>query len=76
MTAGELAFCVREQEKNEWDRWSALLAITHNNGVAKKSDAKRPEDFNPYHQKQVIDLNTPEGREQFRRDIKRAKGER
>ena len=73
---GELAFCVKAQEKNAWDKWSTLLAVCHNNGVAKRSDAKKPEDFNPYHERHEIDINTPEGREKFRRDIARAKGKR
>lgn len=34
--------------RDEWDRWSALLSLTHNVHCASRSDQKKPRDFHPY----------------------------
>lgn len=36
------------RDRSEWRRFSALMALIHNVNCSKKSDAKRPSDFDPY----------------------------
>lgn len=37
------------RRRDEWDRLSTLLAMTHNVNCARRADAKAPAAFNPFH---------------------------
>lgn len=44
----ELALMAEGRDRAEWRRFSTLMALIHNVNCSKKSDTKRPSDFDPY----------------------------
>lgn len=44
----ELALMAEGRDRAEWRRFAALMALIHNVNCSKKSDTKRPSDFDPY----------------------------